>query len=417
MSPFYGKAKASLDKHMKQEKLIIFLPAQDLSHPDWAVIDAASIVTRQTLGGDPAELAHAAKDREVIVVVPAEDVLLTSVTLPKMSRSRLAQALPFALEDQLVGDIDTLHFAWGEVEADGSMPVVITAREKMQQWLTLLQSWHVQPDHLIPAVLALPYSLESWHVMIAGMAYARIAQFKGFACDLKNLDGFINLAVASAPHLPHQIHIHNYASVSAVLRDETITVHEEMLPPQRLIADLARNAAHAPALNLLQGTHAVRKSRFPQMKKMTRALAVLAMVWISLLFIYPTVSYFILSQRINSVDAQIAQLYKRNFPQSGSIVAPKLRMEEKLQKLTSQIGENRFLLLLGYTGKGMQEASAGITLKRIDFQNNQLTLELTAQSSENFSAFTDYLNQQGLNVKQQNANLAGTRVNATVVIE
>jgi hypothetical protein len=46
-----------------------------------------------------------------------------------------------------------------------------------------------------------------------------------------------------------------------------------------------------------------------------------------------------------------------------------------------------------------------------------MTLELTAQSSEDFSAFTDFLSQNSLSVKQQNANLAGTRVNASVVVE
>jgi hypothetical protein len=90
-------------------------------------------------------------------------------------------------------------------------------------------------------------------------------------------------------------------------------------------------------------------------------------------------------------------------------------MEEKLQKLRANIGENRLLLLMGYVGKAMS-ATPSITLKRIEFQNNQLTAELTAATSEDVAAFTDFLTQQGLTVKQQNANLAGTRINATVVI-
>ena len=112
----------------------------------------------------------------------------------------------------------------------------------------------------------------------------------------------------------------------------------------------------------------------------------------------------------------INHIYRTQFPQATSIVAPKLRMQEKLQKLDVSVGENRVLLLLGYVGKGMKIAN-GIKLKRADFQNSQLTLELTATSSESFSAFTDYLTQQGLHVKQQNATLAGEHINATVQVE
>ena len=58
-----------------------------------------------------------------------------------------------------------------------------------------------------------------------------------------------------------------------------------------------------------------------------------------------------------------------------------------------------------------------VELKRFDFINNELTLELTAASSKHYVCpFTHFLVQQGLSVKQQNASLAGSRVNAMLVI-
>jgi type II secretion system protein L len=171
-----------------------------------------------------------------------------------------------------------------------------------------------------------------------------------------------------------------------------------------------------PVLNLLQGPYAVKKSKFVQQDKIWHVLFGLVTAWVVLLFLYPTVSYLILQKRVSGIDAQIVEIYKRNFPQSSSIVAPKLRMEEKLQKANSAIGQNRLLLLLGYIGKGVTKAE-GIKLKHIDFQNNQLTLELTVATSEEFSTFTDFLTQQSLNVKQQNANLTGSRINATLQVE
>jgi general secretion pathway protein L len=180
--------------------------------------------------------------------------------------------------------------------------------------------------------------------------------------------------------------------------------------------DLAANMQHMPAINLLQGKYAVKKAKFPQSDKMWKLMAAVAVAWVLLLFLYPAFSYFILRQRVSSIESQITQIYKRHFPQASSVVMPKARMEEKLRKFSAQAGESRFLLLLGYVGKGMLETPS-IKLKRLDFQNGQLTMELTATSSEDFSAFSDFLTRQGLNVKQRNANLVGERVNAILEIE
>ena len=145
-------------------------------------------------------------------------------------------------------------------------------------------------------------------------------------------------------------------------------------------------------------------------------MAYLAALLAGLFFMYPTGSYIILKQRQDVLQQQISQLYRQHFPQGKTMVAPKLRMEDKLHKLQDQMGENRLLLLLGYIGKGLS-GSASVNLKRFDFQNGQLTVELSAADSANFSAFNAFLTQQGLQVKQQNAVLSGERVNATLQIE
>src|SRR5689334_16197691 len=129
-----------------QEKLIIYLNPTDLNLPSWAVV-AADGVVRQSAHRDHATgLAHIAEGKEIIAIVPAEDVLLTKIQLPKMNRARLMQAVPFALEDELIADVDTLHFAVGEYEADKELTVAVVAQEKMQQWLGMLSSWQLKAD-------------------------------------------------------------------------------------------------------------------------------------------------------------------------------------------------------------------------------------------------------------------------------
>src|SRR4029079_10299250 len=141
--------------------------------------------------------------------------------------------------------------------------------------------------------------------------------------------------------LPEQIQLYNYTTMPfAPAWNLSIPVKEDMLAPEDFYSDLARTASAKTSLNLLQGAYAVKKSRLRQTGKFWKLIPYFAAAWIGLLFLYPAVSYFILKQRVTQTETQIAAIYKREFPQASSLVAPKLRMEEKLHQVTSQLGEN-----------------------------------------------------------------------------
>ena len=81
-----------------QEKLVIDISAADETRPSWAIVDAHGVVRQSAMHDSTEGLTHIADLKQVIVIVPAIDVLLTVVRLPKMNRTRLLQAIPFALE-------------------------------------------------------------------------------------------------------------------------------------------------------------------------------------------------------------------------------------------------------------------------------------------------------------------------------
>jgi general secretion pathway protein L len=401
-----------------QEKLVINIHAQAAEHPSWAVIDADGKVRQFALHDSANGLSQVAIDKEVIVLVPAEDVLLTSTRLPKMNRARLQQALPYALEEQLIGDIETLHFAVGDYQPDTLFGVAIVAHEKMQQWLSLLQTWQIKPNIMMPLTFALPYADNAWHILVSQeIAVFRMAAMQGMACETNNFSAVMDLALASTLSRPEHIVIHNYSSqaMSEGVK-EPLQWQETMLSADAFIEDVARSALSTPYINLLQGNYAVKKTRLPQWDNAGKKVVNLAKIVLLLLFLYPLGSLLILNSRVSTIDDNIAAIYKYHFPQASSVVAPKVRMQDKLNKLESKIADNKLLLLLGYVGKGMQ-ATPSIKLKRLDFQNNQLTLMLMAASSEDFSSFTEFLTGKGLKVKQQNATILGERINATLQVE
>lgn len=399
-----------------QEKLVILLHAHENTRPDCVVLDASATVSKVLLACDTSQLAAEAKSRSVTVIVPAEDVLLTSITLPKMNHSRLLQAIPFALEEQINDELDTLHFAAGSFKANEPLPVMVVARARMNEWMLLLQSWQVTADEMIPSVLALPCPPSSWFVMVSDIALVRTGPSGGFACDKANLGEMLSLALADAITKPADIHIET-TDADAVSYSLAVPVQVTVVDASAQLEKMVASLQSEDSLNLLQGVYQNKKSnRMPKLTQLLKVCVYLLVAWLGVLFLYPIVSFALLEQRAAEVNDKIAVIYKRNFPGATSLIAPKDRMQQKLNKLTADVSDNQLLLMIAKIGKGLS-ASPGVQLKRMDFQGNVMTVDLSATSSDVFTAFTDALSQEGLRVKQQNANLSGAHVSASLQIE
>src|SRR3989344_5456764 len=96
----------------------------------------------------------------VQVWTPPSDSLLTRVTLPTRSRAKIQQALPFALEEQIIGEPEQLHFSY-RIQEDNSLAVAVTSRERMQSWLAQLTAAGLRPTGLWPPILSLPLDARS----------------------------------------------------------------------------------------------------------------------------------------------------------------------------------------------------------------------------------------------------------------
>ena len=58
--------------------------------------------------------------------------------------------------EQLAAEIDALHFALGPYQEDDTYPVAVVDRARIERWLGQLEEVGLQPDHLVPDLLALP---------------------------------------------------------------------------------------------------------------------------------------------------------------------------------------------------------------------------------------------------------------------
>src|SRR5438552_2310387 len=131
-------------------------PAED-SELRWRGVGADGAV-RQGLQRGLEGLAAA---EEIIVWTPAAETLFLRARLPTRSTAKIVQALPFALEEQLIDPPERLHFAFAH-EADGALAVAVTRRERMESWLGALAAAGLAPTHLAPVTLSVPLADRAW---------------------------------------------------------------------------------------------------------------------------------------------------------------------------------------------------------------------------------------------------------------
>lgn len=399
------------------EKLIIFFHDQNTLSWGWVNADGSvKACTDNVMIDDCEELLPIALHKKVIVIIPAMDILLTQVALPKMSKRTLYKAVPYALEDLLISDIETLHFVLG-MKQETNWPVAIISKTLLQNWLDLLKKMSIQADEIIPASLAIPWENDTYTVVIKdSMAIVRTNLWMGFACELSNLRHFINASLKNDVNL-QQINIYNYTSNSISKNWHNIpAVCEKKLIPNQFIRDMVAFSADIKAINLLQNDFIATKQASKMVRKIMTIGVGISLVWLAFVGFFPFVSAYLLSGYEKSLTKQITAIYNKSFPNAPSLIAPKQRMQSKLNQSTHKTGNERFLLLLAKIGKALSNVPDA-KLKRIDYQNNQLNLMLTTASSKDFATFTKILEQNGLQVHQQNATLNDKQVSASLQIE
>ncbi len=98
-------------------------------------------------------LAGLSAQKRLILLAPGADVLVTSITVPVKSSGKMLQAIPFALEEHLIGDIETQHFAISKRDNDGTVGVAVIDKDCLQSVLDKLNEHGLEPDEVIPESL------------------------------------------------------------------------------------------------------------------------------------------------------------------------------------------------------------------------------------------------------------------------
>lgn len=351
------------------------------------------------------QLPPALRGSAVHVWTPAGDTLLTRTTLPTRSRARILQALPYALEDQLLDEPENLHFAYVH-EPDGALAVAVTKKTRLNTWLEILKSAGVRPASLCPANLALPLYPKAWSAaFVNSELWVRNGEHLGFVSAATPdaspplLQAALKEAAAKNTE-PQQIIV--FAPPSGFDADRWST---ELNTP--VIAEPTDfwESARPPALSLLRTDF----GQVAHLHQLTRPLwpaAIMLALLLAATLVIDLVEWARLRHQHNTYTAEMREIYRRNF--GNDTPFPYEQMQKSVDLLQARSGGPADLLpLLSRLAPAVQNQQGKVKLRGIKYAERTMTIDVTLPDYQALDAFKNSLQTANLDVSVVGANKQG----------
>ncbi|NOX43716.1 MAG: type II secretion system protein GspL [Gammaproteobacteria bacterium] len=408
---------------MSNELIIRFYHLQPGMDPDlinWVFVDDHGQMG-DIHQGSLDEISGQVAGHKIVVIIPGNDVTLSSALVPTQNKKRLMTALPFALEDQLVSDVEDLHFALGGRNDEGETNCAVVDRDKMDNWVAKLKEFGIQANFIIPDILAVPFVNGSWSLLVdENNVLVRTGFQSGFSIETENAEAFLAMLLKeNSDTPPERLYVYKYDEGGSALPDLSslqLEIIEDICVVNLL--PLIKGLDLDSAINLLQGAY----SRSEQIGKIWRPWWPAAAMFASLVFLQlamTTTHYFQLKSQSDEIQAEIKQIYLTAFPDAKNVVNPQVQMERKLKALRGGAGQggSSVLGLLSGTASVLK-STAGLEIKSIRYQDGKLDVDMIIKDLQTLDKLKLQLVQQsGLSVDIVTANSRNNRVESRLKIQ
>jgi len=368
------------------------------------------------------ELADLCPGKKVIVFIPGEMVHLGSYIIPAKNRQKILQAAPFAMEDDLIGDIDDFHFALPAKTLGKNIAICAIEKARMVSILSLLKKYDIQPQTITIDTLALNWQAETWTLLLEdNVTTIRTNLLTGFTVDTSSLRDYIDIAIDEAgEHSPSKMSVIDARTLDAgqtieSLLPDSMTI-QNITPQESIIYTFASSYVENETINLLQGNYAVKHIRHQNLKKWYPAAAIL-IAFLLVKLIGGIFEYKQLTNQVDNLDHKIERLFRQALPDVKRIVNPKAQMTQRLISLKSnnQNGQTDFFTHFAKSVKPLK-ADKSIVIKTINFRNNHLDIELNISDLQALEKLKQTIAQTGSKVEIRSAAVQGKQVSARLRI-
>ncbi len=411
------------------QSLLLRLPPPGQEETEWLILDEAGAPTPTRQRGSLSLAAAVWRSGRVIALAPAAQILLAEPELPPGGGTKLARAVPFALEEQLTEDVDQLSFAIGHRRAGGGTPVAVVSRSVLQGWIEDLSAAGFEPSAIYPDISLMP---ENPGQTVLWLENDRLAVRRPgaipFAVELSPVkEALVVAGVIGDPLQANEEPRPKESAILYVTRDDWTRVQgdfEDLIEEfaslkVQLLVDgplpwLARGTEAADAVNLLQGEF----SRTPDYGERWHRWRLAAGLAAALLVVHVGAQALQIRQAKHesaALDSQMSQVFSSAM--SGNAGAdPRRQMQSKLERIRKSGAGPQYFLRALETLSGALGAAPKTTISALSYRENALDMTLNAPSLAELSQLTQFVGKAGLAADIQSSNPIASGVEAHVHI-
>src|SRR5260221_2560841 len=331
--------------------------------------------------GSQRGLEGLAPAEDIIVWTPAAETLLLRARLPTRSSAKIAQALPYALEEQLIEPPESLHFAFAQ-ETDGALAVAVTRRERMESWLAALAAAGLAPTRLAPVTLSLPLADRAWTLsFVDGEIVLRSGVRAGLGGPAEaRPPAWLHAALAEARSesgAPERIVLVDAPADldSAAWREGLGLPLEAMRPGDAAVPE-------AP-LDLLQ-QHYGPRARMAALKRAYVPAAALRAAWLLATLPFDPIELARLSRSAGAAEEEMRTLLMKGFPETRAILDPAAQMRPGPEDPSARSGiaaPGDMLSLLARAAPAIERESR-LRVEGVEYADRALTVRLVASEAD-----------------------------------
>lgn len=390
---------------------------------EWLIRDAAGTTFGVADADELAALAQRhetwlADPRNVILLAPVEHVVCLARSVPGRSAGQIRRALPFAVEEFLAQDVETMHLAHAPIVRGQPARCALIDDATLANWLESLAAGGIAPGFAVPDASLLPDEPDAMTALLDDTGALVRAAEQMARIDHASLPEVLGSALqgidSSLPALRlfgARAEIDKIASALPPERVQCIPLTDG---PLEFLA--SRWSPQAARINLLQGRYAPSKKRRAGVMQW-RGVAALAALWGAVFIGAQLAEGFWADREAERLRADAVALYRQIYPAEGPAADVYAMMRRRLGEAGDASGD--FHLLLGRLATGLGESTGGGRLRSLSFSEEraELAAEVRLAGYAELDRLTAGLEGQRLAVEIGSAEEREDRVHARLRLE
>lgn len=347
--------------------------------------------------------------KKCLVLLGADILICPLDTTLKLSRAKLHQALPALLEESLIPGSNEQSYAIYLDRNTKQNYALVIQQSVLHDISNYFESKGLMIDQICPLNLILP-DINHKGCMLAyeDNLYINMPGQKGIILNgdqLSALESVLQERFSPESTLVYVPQMDPGLPVFKHIETKTTTYRDFSEIPWDL------DSIHPVVFT---GTQQAKVTNGDQ--TFFKHISIIVGLFICVVFIKQLYIYHQLSDNLEDLALKSQSIFQTFYPNANADIDPRTRIESDLKRLSKHGGQSKFLDILDLI-KPVLVNQRNVSIEQMNFQNNQMTLQLTADTATNIENISQKINQTKVTATIKNMAAQDEKVKAMLVIQ